>query len=63
MENNMKLVHALSDNLDRLKVFSTGYTTGNKSALLVSFEGNVYKIDIQKVQEGEVDIDIVDTYL
>lgn len=61
--SNLKVIHTLSDNLNRLKGFEAGYTTGNKSEMLFSFEGKVYKLSLESLPETSLEMDHIDKYL
>lgn len=61
--NNRKIIHSLSDNLNRIKGFYAGYTTSNSTEMLISFEDKTYKLNIQEVEESELTLDLVKKYL
>lgn len=46
MQNNYKLIRALCDNLNRMKDFSTLYTSSNKREFLLHFNGDIYRISL-----------------
>lgn len=61
--DNRKIIHSLSDSLNRIKGFDAGYTTRNNKEMLISFEGKTYKLNIQEVEESELTLNLVEKYL
>jgi hypothetical protein len=53
----LDLIRKLHAILNVLKGFSSGYTTKKKNAMIVSYEGKVYRIDITEVGEGKLSSD------
>lgn len=57
------VIHKLSNGLEMLKGFSTGYTTKNDKAMIVNVEGVNYKLTIERLDENELTVDTVEKYL
>lgn len=51
----LKIISIMSQGLERLKGFNTGYTTDNSDHMLVEVEGKVYLVKAKELGEGTVD--------
>jgi hypothetical protein len=46
-----------------VKGMDAGYTSENSKSMIINFEGVNYKLTIEKLNEGELSIDVIDKYL
>jgi hypothetical protein len=61
--NTLRVIHELSEILNRLKGFDAGYTTANRNELVFSYQGNVFKLSIEHKEESELEIEHITKYL
>jgi hypothetical protein len=52
----MDLVHELHTILNMLKGFRAGYTSRNDSQMMIGYKKKIYKVTIEEVDEGKLDI-------
>lgn len=63
MKNKREYIHAISNSLNLMKDFETGYTTKNDHELLISYKGDIIKVSLEQVGQGEITNDLVDKHL
>ena len=52
---NFRLITKLAEHLQLFKLFNTGYSTGNRNAMLIEMDGKVYYVTAKELGEGIVD--------
>lgn len=60
-----KIIHEISDNLNRMKGFETGCSTSNNKEMLIALKNKVYKITIEELEDTDngLEIEHIQKYL
>lgn len=59
----MQVIYKLHAVLNMIKGYEAGYTTKNSSEMLISTNGRTYKLSLEKVEDEELTLDMIDKYL